>query len=426
MKYILNLVLFCTVSFYSFAQQPAGTAVEPLKDIDSLFLKILKDQHVAGFAVAVVKGDQVIYSKGFGYRDLEHQKPVTPNTLFAIGSSSKAFTSALLGLLQKEGKLDLDGKATTYLPQLRFYNNEMNNQLTVRDMMCHRTGLSRYDTSWYLFNSNNRDSLLYRVRYMIPTYGIREKWQYNNYMFLAQGMIAEKLTGKTWEQNIKERFFDPLNMKRSNTSIFELQKDTDSSLPYTVDQDERIKRIPYYNISGMGPAGSINSSANDMTNWLKLWIGGGRFLAKEILPSSYVRAASSSQMVMSEALPKENADIFLSNYGLGWMISSYRGHYRVEHGGNINGFSALVSFFPSDELGIVVLTNQNSSKVPETIVSSIADRMFRLSPNDWNGKLNSVKAMAKTKVNKEKKDNRFCSGAAYKTIPCFKKLYRFI
>jgi CubicO group peptidase (beta-lactamase class C family) len=403
MKRSLNVFLMCLMALSSLAQSKKQKKTDPLAGIDTLLNRILKDQQVAGFAVAVVKGDQVIYSKGFGYRDVENKKPVTPNTLFAIGSSTKSFTSGLIGLLQKEGKLSYDGIATSYLPQLKFYNDNMNNQITVRDMMCHRTGLSRYDLSWFVFNTSNRDSIIQRVRYMEPTAAVREKWQYNNFMFLAQGMIVEKLTGKTWEQNIKEKFFDPLEMNHSNTNIFEFEKDSEASLPYTVNSKGAIEKIDYFNIDGMGPAGSINSSVNDMTHWLKIWISGGTYKGKEILPSSYIAEAASSQMVMNGGLPEKDEDIFLSTYGFGWMISAYRGHYMVEHGGNINGFSASVSFFPTDKLGIVVLTNQNTSNVPKIVYSSIADRLFALKNIDWNGRTNKEKAEAKEREKAAKK-----------------------
>lgn len=398
MKYTFTLCFLAAINFLTVAQENHKPTDTRLQGMDSLMNKILKDQNVAGFSVAIIEGDQVLYSKGFGYRDVENKKPVTPNTLFAIGSSSKAFTSGLLGMLQKEGKLSLDGNAVSYLPQLRFFNDNMNNQITVRDMMTHRTGLSRYDLSWYIFNTSNRDSIINRVRYMEPNAGIREKWQYNNYMFLAQGMIAEKLTGKTWEQNIKERFFLPLDMNRSTTSVLEFEKDPDASLPYKT-EGNNVKKMDYYNIDGMGPAGSINSSANDMANWVKLWISKGKYNGKEILPGSYVAEAASSQMVRDGGLPSAIPDIYMNNYGLGWMIGSYRGHYQVEHGGNIDGFSASVSFFPTDKIGVVVLTNQNSSEVPEIVLNSIADRFFKLKTIDWNGK-----ALQEREENKKKEE----------------------
>ncbi|TCC89066.1 serine hydrolase [Pedobacter frigiditerrae] len=393
MKFPILFLVCSFITITSFSQVKKAEISDQLPGIDSVLNKVLKDQHIAGFAVAVVKGNEVIYSKGFGYRDIENKKPVTPNTLFAIGSSTKAFTASLLGLLEKNGKLKLDDKAISHLPTLRFNNDEMNNQITIRDLMAHRTGLTRYDYSWLLFNTSNRDSIIARVKYMVPSAGVRQKWFYNNFMYLAQGMIVEKISGKTWEQNIKEKFFEPLEMTRSNTDIKVFENDSDAALPYVTIQDSVIKKIDYYNINGMGPAGSINSSVNDMANWLKVWIGGGYYNKKEILPSSYVGEAASAQMVMSGGLPGQHKDVFFSNYGLGWMLSSYRGHYLVEHGGNINGFSANVAFFPTDGIGIVVLTNQNVSQVPDVVTSLIADKILKLKPIDWNGE---ATARAKT------------------------------
>ncbi|KQC02124.1 serine hydrolase [Pedobacter sp. Hv1] len=404
MKSTLSYLLFFFISISLFAQNQKPTLItDKIPGIDSLLKQVLKDQYAAGFAVAVVKGDEVIYSNGFGYRDVDNKKPVTPNTLFAIGSSTKAFTASLLGLLQKDGKLTLDDKAVNLLPQLRFYSDEMNNQITVRDLMAHRTGLSRYDFSWLLFNTSNRDSIIARVKYMQPTVAVRQKWYYNNFMYLAQGMIVEKLSGKTWEQNIKEKFFIPLDMTRSNTDIKTFQNDSDASLPYTVVNGNVIKKVDYYNINGMGPAGSINSSVNEMANWLKVWISGGLYQKKEILPKTYIAEAASSQMVMDGGLPGANKDIYFDNYGLGWMLSSYRGHYMVEHGGNINGFSANVAFFPTEKIGIVVLTNQNQSAVPDVVRNSIADRIFNLKTIDWNGdaKKNAAAARAANLSKKE-------------------------
>jgi len=402
MKALLTCI-FCSLISLSLFSQVQKNKNDHFAAIDSVLERVLSDHHVAGFAVAVVKGNKVIYSKGFGYRDIVNKKPVTPNTLFAIGSSSKAFTASLLGLLRQDGKLTFEDKAVTLLPKLKFYSDEMDNQIILRDLMAHRTGLSRYDLSWFLFNSDDKDSLITRVKYMKPSSPVRMKWYYNNFMYLAQGMIVERLSGKTWEKNIQERFFNPLEMTRSNTDIQTFQRDSNASLPYTVSKDNVIKQIDYYNINGMGPAGSINSSVNDMANWLKIWLNGGRFNGKVIVPVDYISEAASSQMIMDAALPDKHKDIFLSNYGLGWMIGSYRGHYQVEHGGNINGFSANVAFFPTDSLGIVVLTNQNVSKVPSVVRNSIADRLLQLEPIDWNGeKKAEIKASRLIKKEEEK------------------------
>ena len=283
----------------------------------------------------------------------------------------------LWGCLHKDGKLDLDKPANNYLSGLRFYNDEMNNGISVRDMMSHRTGLPRHDYSWYYFNTASRDSFVQRIQYQQPTAKLRDRWQYNNFMFLAQGSIAEKLTGKSWEQNIRENFFQPLGMSKSNFSVADLAKAEDASVGYGLKKDSIIKKIPYYNIDAMGPAGSINSSVTEMSSWLMTWINGGKYNGKEIIPASYFAQAISTQAIIGAGLPtKERPDVHFSTYGLGWFLASYRGHYRVEHGGNIDGFSASTSFFPTDSIGIVVLTNQNGSRIPAIVRNILSDRML--------------------------------------------------
>jgi CubicO group peptidase (beta-lactamase class C family) len=375
---------------------------KPEKDFNSLdttFSRVMKEWHAAGFAVGIVEKNKVLYAKGFGYRDYENKLPVTPNTLFAIGSCTKAFTASLLGLLNKEDKVDFDKPVRSYLPELQFYNDGMNDKITLRDMMSHRTGLPRHDYSWYFFVTKSRDSLMQRVQYMEPTAGLREKWQYNNFMFMLQGLVAEKITGKSWEDNIRSKFFLPLEMKSSVVSTDEVLKSPEAALGYGLKKDSLIHKMEYYPIDAMAPAGSISSSVNDMANWVTTWIEGGKYKGKEILPASYTAQAMGSQMVIGPGLPeKEKPDLFLSNYGLGWFLSSYRGHYRVEHGGNIDGFSASTCFFPSDSIGIIVLCNQNNSTLPLVVRNILADKMLGLKYFDWETDLlksaNKAKAAA--------------------------------
>jgi CubicO group peptidase (beta-lactamase class C family) len=405
----LLFVVFSLLFIPSFAQKKkVAKPVDPLVGIEKELNQILKDQKVAGFAVAVVKKDSVIYAQGFGYKDYENKVPVTPNTLFAIGSSSKAFTASLLGLMQKEGKLEYDKPIRTYLPDLKFYDAEMDKNITVRDAITHRSGLSRYDMSWYYFNTSNRDSLLQRVQYMKPTLPLRQAFQYNNFMYLAQGVIAEKHYGKPWEEVVKEKLLLPLGMKRSTAYFNDWINDSDVSFGYSVEKDSLIKREDYYNINGMGPAGSINSSVLDMTNWLKVWINKGKLAGKEILSEAYIREAISPQMVAGAGLPSSlNPDVQFANYGFGWFTSSYRGHFRVEHGGNIRGFTSNVAFFPTDSLGIVVLANQNGSALNTIVISTLADKLLGLSGIDWNARNLKAKANkpAETVGEENKKKN---------------------
>ena len=386
MRKLLVLVSFF-LSLFAAAQKKASSA-DKLHALDTFFNRVLKEWKAAGFAVAVVEKDKVIYAKGFGYRDVEKKLPVTPNTLFAIGSVTKSFTSSLIGLLQKEGMVEYDKPVVNYIPGLQFYNNSMNTGITLRQMMSHQTGLPRHDFSWYLFPTASRDSVIRRVQYQQPTYGPREKWQYNNFMFTAQGMVAEKLMNTSWEDAIRTKIFEPLRMSRSNFSVKDLARTDDAAKGYGVKGDSIIKLLPYYEIHSMGPAGSINSNVLEMSNWLITWINEGKFDGKEIIPATYRNDAITAQAIVGPGLPtKEKPDVHFAAYGFGWMLQSYRGHYRVEHGGNIDGFSASASFFPTDSIGIIVLSNQNSSSVPSIVRNTIADRLLNLKPYNWHNDL---------------------------------------
>ena len=402
MRKIVSLLLLIS-SLITYGQKHKSTEDRRFSGLDTAMARVLKEWHAAGFAVAVVEKDRVVYSKGFGYSDYEKKIPATPQTLFAIGSCTKAFTSSLIGMLVHDGKLDYDKPVREYFPDLKFYKEEMNEHITLRDMMCHRTGLPRYDYSWYYFPTDSRDSLIRRIRYMEPSAGLREKWQYNNFMFLAQGALVEKITGKKWEDNVREKIFQPLGMSHSDFSIEDLVESGEAATGYGLKQDSIIKKLDYYHINAMGPAGSINSSVEDMAHWVITWINNGKYEGRQIIPETHRNEAIGSQMVIGAGLPeKENPDIYLANYGFAWFLASYRGHYRVEHGGNIDGFSASTSFFPSDSIGIIVLSNQNGSVVPSIVRNLIADRMLHLSHKDWNTELKKTVDKANAKKNKIK------------------------
>lgn len=376
----MNKILFIltlALTLKSFGQSPTDPR---LKGLDTFALRILKEWNAPGVTIAVVEKNKVVYTGGFGFRDYEKKLPVTENTLFAIGSCTKAFTASILGMLEKEDKLNIDKPVRDYLPELVFKNDYTNKHATLRDMMCHRTGLPRHDYSWY-GSTASRNELLQRVQYQEPTFELREKYQYNNFMFLAQGLVIEKITGKSWEENMREKIFKPLGMNNTNMSVIDMEKSPNRSLAYS-SAGNKIKAIPYRNIDAIGPAGSINSCAKDMANWLITWINDGKFNGKEIFPSSYRAQAITAQISPGGGLPLgENPDVHMSGYGLGWGMNSYRGHYRVEHSGGIDGFITSTTFFPSDSLGIFVVTNQST---PTTSIRNfIADRMLKLPYRPW-------------------------------------------
>ena len=404
MKKLINSFCLAVILLISSVPSFAQTKVDKrFVGIEAEINKILKDNHAAGVAVAVVEKNKIIFAKGFGYRDIENKLPVTANTQFAIGSCTKAFTASVLGILQKEKSIDFDKPVTTYLPDLKFYTSDLTNHITLRDMMSHRTGLPRHDLSWYIA-PDTRDNLVKRIQYMEPSAELRQTWQYNNFMYLLQGVVGEKLTGKSWESNVESKIFARIGMNNSNFSVKDLANYKEPALGYNVIKDSVIHKTPYYDIAGMGPAGSINSTVMDMSQWLKVWINGGKLDTVEIIPASYITEAISSQMIMAPGTPTtEKPDIQFSNYGFAWMMASYKGHYRVEHGGNIDGFSASTSFFPSDSIGIVVLVNQNGSSVPSAVRNTITDRVLGLKYFDWNADVLKAKAKAKEKAKEAEK-----------------------
>ncbi len=376
--------LFILLAFILATGISAQKTDKRLQGIEKEFEKVLETFHVSGFAVAVVEKNRIIYSSGFGYRDYENGIPANDNTLYAIGSCTKAFTASLIGMLENEGQLSLDDSPLLHLPGFRFSTSEMNSNITIKDLMSHRTGLPRHDFSWYFFPGESKESLLKRVMYQDPFADVRYQWYYNNFMFLAQGVIIEEITGRSWEDKVREKIFQPLGMSRSNLSIDELEKSENAAFGYQLKDSTSIEKMDYYHIAKMSPAGSINSSVKEMSNWLITWINGGKFKGEEIIPPGFVKQAMSSQMVVAAALPeKERPDLHLQNYGFGWFISSYKGHYRVEHGGNIDGFSASTCFFPSDSIGIVVLVNQNASVVPGVVRNLLSDRILDVRKDNW-------------------------------------------
>lgn len=374
------------------------------KELEKKLQLLLEETNAPGFSIAVVKGDEVIYAKGFGYSDLENKVKVDENTLFAIGSTTKAFTTGLLGILEEEKGFKFSDKPRKYLSELEFYNDELNTYLTVEDLVCHRSGLPRHDFSWYLFATDSKDSLLERVAFQEPTLGLREGWQYNNFGYLIQGMISEKLTGKSWEDNIKNYYFNKLDMKRSNVSIDELQQANNIAKGYDWIDFEHAELMEYFKIASMSPAGSINSSSAEMANWLKVWLNEGKYKGIEVLPASYVDKAQNPLFSLGSGVSDPNfADQHLSSYGYAWFNSSYKGHYRMEHGGNIDGFSANVCLFPSDDLGIVVLCNQNGSMLPNLVRNTVADALLGLKKDDWLKYFKERKAEIKTQIEAMKK-----------------------
>lgn len=364
------------------ALDPAAKAAAALEGFDKVAEEGLKALKVPGLTIAVIKDDKIVYARGFGTKDVEKKLPVTPDTIFAIGSSSKAFTVFALGKLVDEGKVEWDKPVRNYIPWFRLYDKEAGERLTVRDLVTHRSGLPRHDLVWYNNLTASREDLVRRLAYLQPSADLREKFQYNNLMFLTAGYLLETLTGKRWEDAVRSLVFEPLRMKRSNFSVLDSQKDADFAFPY-VSEEKGFKRIPFRDITTVGPAGSIDSSVNEMANWAIVHLNNGKFGGAQLVNTLTAVDMHAPHMLLgAEPVTPE---ILTSAYGMGWFTDVYRGHRRYHHGGNIDGFSAMVSVLPNDGLAFVALSNMNGTGLPELLIRTAADRILGLEAKDWIG-----------------------------------------
>ena len=402
MRKIISAAILTLCLGNAIAQNENTPILEKIETIDKELNTVIERSKAAGFAIAIVKGNDMIYAKGFGYSDLENKVPVTPNTVFAIGSTTKAFTASLIGILEDKGKVDLNESPRTYIPELQFFNSEMDAQITIKDLMTHRTGLPRHDGSWRSFGHDSKEELLTRIAFQEPIAPVRTKWVYNNFMYFVQGAIIERLTEQSWSNNIEQNFFKPLEMTNSNTNLDALKKNSQAAIGYYFD-DGINAEIDYYDIAAMEAAGSINSSVNDMSKWMMAWLNKGEYNGTQVIPSAYVKAAMSSQTIITGKFPKDtDPSTFMNNYGYGWFIKSYKGHYRAAHGGGIEGFTAEIALFPTDDLGIVILTNQNQSGLPQTLRNRISDILLDApETEDWLARLEMLVAH-QTKVQEVK------------------------
>ena len=316
---------------------------------------------IPGLSLVIVKDDKVVYMKGLGYKDFEQKAPVTPDTRFAIGSSSKAFTAMLLAMAADGGKLSLDDSPKKFLPYFKLQDPEADAKITLRDLLAHSSGLNRTDLAW-ISGVLNREEVIRVAAQAKPTAKLREKFQYQNVMYAAAGEIVGRVENSTWERLISERIFRPLGMKGSDTSVAEMRKARDYSFGYVYEEaTKETRRVPTRDLPAIAPAGAINSSARDMAQWLRLMLGGGVFEGKRL-----VSEKSFEELIKPQTKVAGNV-----SYGLGWFLREWKGHKVVEHGGNIDGFNAQVALMPDQRLGFVMLTNVSASPLPASTMNVV-------------------------------------------------------
>jgi CubicO group peptidase (beta-lactamase class C family) len=397
---LLGFLLFVLVGSHPLpAQTPDRDTAARLKDFDAWMAQTLKDWNVPGIGVGIVVGDQLVFAKGYGYRDYGQKLPFTPNTLYQIASNSKLFTAVAAGLLVEEGKLTWDKPVRESVPSIQFYNDSLNSTVTVRDMLSHRTGITRHDTIWYQA-SDSRQQLFGKLKYMEPKEPPRTIFLYNNMMYAAAGYLVELQSGKTWEEFVRARIFQPLEMNNSLFSVADMVQKPDFGVAYTEKRDSfEIHKIPYYeDTAGMAPAGAIISNLEDMSHWLIALMNEGKYKGKQVLPAAVLKATIQPAMAQPNTLAETRGwwEILNPAYGMGRSTSSYRGHLLTSHGGDLDGFHSQVSFMPQERIGVLVAVIGDHASILYNLVSyNVYERLLGLDQTPWTKRWLEVRLKGK-------------------------------
>ena len=395
-----------------------------LRELDARFRRMMSDWECPGMAVAVVKDDSVIFAKGYGVRELGRPELVDDNTLFAVGSQTKAFTAAALAILVDEGKLKWDDPVVKYLPQFELSDPELTRRLSIRDCLTHRSGFDPLSAQ-FLFTDLSRDEILRRYRFAKPSGVFRASFDYNNILFLLAGQVIPAVSGMSWDDFVAERIFKPLGMKASNTSITRYAANANRASAHEI-IDGKVRNIPLLNADNYAPAGSINSNLADMARWLRMQTGAGLFEKTRIVSAPAMSEMHTPQVMVS--FPRVFADMpFVSTYaiqlakplfltyGLGWFIQEYRGKRLIHHGGDIDGQRSQVGFMPDLNLGVVVLSNLHPATLAEAVLFTVMDAFLGAGARDWSGELLSAVRAYRAKT--PESGQRVLAAAASPTPP---------
>jgi CubicO group peptidase (beta-lactamase class C family) len=392
-----SLLLTVVPMLLLFSPAEAQRQSDPLAGLDGYITGAVKDWNVPGLSIAVVKGDSIVFAKGYGVRELGKADPVTPNTLFAIGSNSKSFTAAAIGMLVDEGKMRWDDRVTKFLPGFQLYDPYVTRELTIRDVLSHRSGLGRRADLLWIVAGYPRAEVLRRIRFLEPNAGFRTEMGYQNIMFLAAGEAAGAAAGATWDELVTQRVLGPLGMTRSNTSVRDLARDTDVAQPHSMRDSAPGLRapaspspggvltvIPWRNIDNIAPAGSINSSVMEMSRYLRFINAGGTFEGKQLLKPATLGVITTPHTILPVPPDTLFPSVHFRAYGLGWGLSDYHGRRMMSHSGGIDGMLSWMYVVPEEKLGIMILTNGDNHSVGPGIGYRILDSYLTGSSRDWN------------------------------------------
>lgn len=373
-----SFILLMAIIFSSTCSSQADTLPSFIRDsLDTYVNRGLQHWQIPGVSVAIVKNGKVVWMKGYGIKETGSNDKVDENTLFMIGSNSKAFTATALAMLDAGKQLSLDDKVQKWLPDFKLYDPWVAKEATIRDLLCHRLGFETFQGDFMYFDSDlTTAEVRDKMSKLKPMYGFRSKWGYTNSAFMTAGEIIPKVTGKTWGTFITEKIFQPLGMNNSLAMSKDITNASNKCSAHTVVMGE-LKKIPYGNIDNLAPAGSISSSASDMSKWVMALLNNGKLDGKDIIPAAAIAQTRTPHSILGNGGHMFNKSHF-ALYGLGWFLEEYAGRKIVAHTGGVNGFVTSVCLVPEERLGIIVLTNTDANNFYEALRNEIEDAFLGL------------------------------------------------
>ena len=365
----------------------ARTLPPRLAEFDRYVTQAARDWKIPGLAIAVIKDDSVVLAKGYGVLDLARPDPVTEHTRFAIGSTTKAMTSAALGILVDQGKLRWDDRVIDYLPDFRMYDPYVTRELTIRDLLTHRSGLGSTDLLWARADYTLPE-MMRRLRFVTPASSFRSQWSYQNVVYAIGGEIVAKVSGMPWEEFIRTRLFAPLGMSESEPLVAGILAKPNVATPHA-ELGDSVRQVPVRSTDAVAPAGSVWSSVADMAKWMRFILDSGRVGSTRLLSprtfSELVSPQIRADQATYPALTLVHPHIFA--YGLGWFVQDYQGETVWMHTGSIDGMSALIGLLPDRKAGIYVLANLDHAELRHALMYRLFDLYAGRAPRDWSKEL---------------------------------------
>jgi len=383
MKRFNVFVICCAfVSFSAIGQ----SMTEKLSVLENYYAASLSEWNVPGMAVAIVTKDSVLFAKGFGVTDIETKNPVDQNTLFALASNTKAFTASALAMLVDQGKIKWDEKVTDYLPWFKLYDPYVTNAFTIKDLLCHRSGLETFsgDLIWY-GSTYTRKEVVGRAQYLEPVYGFREHFGYSNILFIAAGEIIQAVTGQSWDDFVTHNILKPLEMNRSILHVSELNNTTNIAQPHAMLEGKPVK-IPWLDWNNMAPAGALISSVLDMSKWLQLNLGKGIYHTDTLISVTRMLDLQRANTLInvSEGATLMFPTTHFKAYGMGWSLMDYLGRKIVSHNGGYDGMISQTVFIPEENIGFVIVTNANASLYYPMMYKTLDVLLANTEKKDWS------------------------------------------